>query len=227
MESLLRSELFEGYEQDYATITDSISTKINTQVVNQRGEERKATVRAVERELDEAEEIVTQMDLELLNLPQSRVKLGPKLRQYRGDLEKLKRDLKRVVTYGTPGNERSELLSGPDARADLNVSSMDQRGRLLAGTERLNAASRRLEDSHRLALETEEVGQNILTDLRTQGEQLHHVRDTLHEADSYIDKASRTLKGMARRMATNKMITAAIIVVLVALILLVLYLKLS
>lgn len=227
MDGPFGSELFQGYEQDYENISKSIQAKISTHIPEQRGEERKSTVRAAERELEEAEEILGQMEMEILNMPHStRTKLSANLRNYKTDMEKLKRDLKRVITYGTLGTDRNDLL-GQDVRADLNVTSMDQRSRLLAGTDRLNATSRRLEESHRMALETEGIGQNILTDLRQQGEQLHHVRDTLHEADSYIDKASRTLKGMARRMATNKMITAAIILVLISLILLVLYLKFS
>lgn len=98
---------------------------------------------------------------------------------------------------------------------------MDQRQRLLSGTERLADSSRRLQDSHRVALETESIGANILNDLHAQRQQIVHTRDTLLEADGYIDRASRTLKGMARRMATNRMITAAIILILVALIVIV------
>lgn len=97
---------------------------------------------------------------------------------------------------------------------------MDQRQRLLSGTERLGQSSRRLEDSHRLALETEGIGINILSTLKGQRETMVRARDTvsfvvvvvfvvwylltiyylqLAEADSHIDKASKTLKGMARR----------------------------
>lgn len=76
---------------------------------------------------------------------------------------------------------------------------MDQRTRLLNGTDRLAESSRRLQDSHKIALETESLGAGILSDLRGQREQIIHTRNTLLEADSNIDKASRTLKGMARR----------------------------
>jgi vesicle transport through interaction with t-SNAREs protein 1 len=40
-----------------------------------------------------------------------------------------------------------------------------------------------------------------------------------------VDRAQRTLKGMARRMITNRLISIAIVLVLVALILLILYAK--
>ncbi|KAG5458940.1 MAG: hypothetical protein BJ554DRAFT_747, partial [Olpidium bornovanus] len=126
------------------------------------------------------------MEMEILNLPHARSKLTPKLRGYSAEVEKLKQDLvrgeqcncksyficsgstlprppqKRVVTYGSAGADRKDLLGTGDPRVDLDVSSMDQRTRLMAGTDRLQATSRRLEESHRLALETEEVGRGIL-----------------------------------------------------------------
>jgi hypothetical protein len=71
------SGLFENYEQDYSNISTSISRKINTQIPSQAGgkalckrvrswvglirptEAKKVTIRAVEREFEEAEEIVS------------------------------------------------------------------------------------------------------------------------------------------------------------------------
>ncbi|KAI8354012.1 t-SNARE [Blakeslea trispora] len=220
------SELFASYEQDFTSITDSIKKKIDQQLPNQKGEDRKATIRAVEREIDEADEILGQMEMEILNIPTpSRTRLQAKLRLYKSEAEKLKRDLvshtllrdRLFGGYGTGNNEEMN---------DYDASTMDQRQRLLSGTERLGQSSRRLEDSHRLALETEGIGINILSTLKGQRETIVRARDTLAEADSHIDKASKTLKGMARRMATNKLITAAIIVILIVLIVLVVWSKL-
>ncbi|CEJ03467.1 hypothetical protein RMCBS344292_17451 [Rhizopus microsporus] len=225
------SDLFANYEQDFTSIVDSIKSKIEKQIPNQKGEERKATIRAVERELDEADEILGQMEMEVLNVPTpSRTRLQAKLRLYKSEVEKLKRDLRRTTAIIPKNTDREELLGGlgnnDDLQSDYDASTMDQRQRLLSGTERLAQSSRRLEDSHRLALETEGIGINILSTLKGQRETLIRARDTLAEADSHIDKASRTLKGMARRMATNKLITAAIIIILIALIILVIWSKL-
>ncbi|CEG84306.1 hypothetical protein CU097_013363 [Rhizopus azygosporus] len=225
------SDLFANYEQDFTSIVDSIKSKIEKQIPNQKGEERKATIRAVERELDEADEILGQMEMEVLNVPTpSRTRLQAKLRLYKSEVEKLKRDLRRTTAIIPKNTDREELLGGlgnnDDLQSDYDASTMDQRQRLLSGTERLAQSSRRLEDSHRLALETEGIGINILSTLKGQRETLIRARDTLAEADSHIDKASRTLKGMARRMATNKLITAAIIIILIALIVLVIWSKL-
>lgn len=126
------SDLFANYEQDFTSITESIKEKLERQIPNQKGgkkikikikktatritkkiiiiiEERKATIRAIEREIDEADEIVSsslfinflidtlklgQMEMEILNIPTpSRTRLQAKLRLYKSEAEKLKRDL--------------------------------------------------------------------------------------------------------------------------------------
>ena len=51
---------------------------------------------------------------------------------------------------------------------------MQQRQRLLRGTDVLERGSRRLADSTRLAMETEDIGANILQDLQRQREQIEH-----------------------------------------------------
>ena len=82
----------------------------------------------------------------------------------------------------------------------MDLEAQDnQRSRLLSGTERLERSTQRLQDSQRIANETENVGAGILSDLHAQRGQIINTRETLMEADGYIDKSLRTLKGMARR----------------------------
>ncbi|CEG73665.1 hypothetical protein RMATCC62417_09000 [Rhizopus microsporus] len=186
------SDLFANYEQDFTSIVDSIKSKIEKQIPNQKGEERKATIRAVERELDEADEILGQMEMEVLNVPTpSRTRLQAKLRLYKSEVEKLKRDLRRTTAIIPKNTDREELLGGlgnnDDLQSDYDASTMDQRQRLLSGTERLAQSSRRLEDSHRLALETEGIGINILSTLKGQRETLIRARDTV--SDDSLDHA--------------------------------------
>lgn len=58
-------------------------------------------------------------------------------------------------------------------------SGQAQRSRLLSATDKLSEGQRRLEDSHRVALETEDLGAGILRDLRGQRDQLEHTRDNV------------------------------------------------
>jgi hypothetical protein len=93
------------------------------------------------------------------------------------------------------GADRDDLLTSSSSRTghvsipmdDLDRSdspsassqSQAQRSRLLSATDKLSEGQQRLEDSHRIALETEELGTGILRDLRSQRDTLEHTRDTV------------------------------------------------
>ena len=62
---------------------------------------------------------------------------------------------------------------------DADAAAQDQRQRMLMGTHRLNDAGKRLQDSHRVALETEEIGAQTLSTLRQQREQIVHANQTV------------------------------------------------
>ena len=53
------------------------------------------------------------------------------------------------------------------------------RERLLAGTETLSEGSQRLGNTHRIALEAEDMGIEILRNLRGQRETIENTRDTV------------------------------------------------
>ncbi|KAG8844950.1 hypothetical protein FRB96_002785 [Tulasnella sp. 330] len=248
--------LFDSYEQDFKTIIDSIREKLEVEAGAQKGEQRKATLRRVEMELDEADEMVSQMEVEIQGMPQSiKSKYQIRVKSSKGELTKWKKQAVGRPSHVRPGqdiltlrctlfryndtqkdlhlaNSRSELLSSrsnPIASDDPYADSDDvnsQRARLLQGTQSLADSTRRLEDSQRIAIETEGVGADILRTLRQQRGTIEHAVEQLGQADTSIDRASGTLKGMVRRMYQQKYVTVGIIVVLILLILIILYEKL-
>jgi vesicle transport through interaction with t-SNAREs 1 len=86
----------------------------------------------------------------------------------------------------------------PNTTAETS-SGTAQQERLLKSTGRLEASNRRLEQSHQLAIESEEIGTGVLRDLKGQREQIERTRGTLDEADGYVDKSIKTLKDMGKR----------------------------
>ena len=171
-------------------------------------EQRKTALRRVEMELDEADEMVrtplsprcpilirnlnphnplsplpqvSQMEIELQGMPQSiKPQYQARIKSAKADLtrfKKLSKDLHGQLT-------RSDLMGGVGGRP-IGPSSADDpygtgdRTRLLAGTALLEDGTRRLQDSQRIALETEEQGADILSNLRRQREQIENTRDTV------------------------------------------------
>lgn len=216
--------LFDSYAQDFQQLISSVREKVEAPGTN--GEQRKAALRRVEMELDEADEMISQMEVEIQSMPQSvRGTYNTRVRTLKTELARWKKSAKDLHLQSS----RSELFNhstsgGDDPYAD---DAANQRTRLLAGTQSLNDSSRRLEDSHRIALETEDVGADILRSLRVQREQIENTRKTLQTADRSIDRASGTLKGMIKRMYQQRYVTWAIIAVLVILICLILWFKLT
>ncbi|KAF8336686.1 vesicle transport v-snare protein vti1 [Amanita rubescens] len=220
--------LFDSYDQDFKHIIQGIRDKLDGSGKPERGEQRKAALRRVEIELDEADDIVSQLEIESQGIPKSlRPQYTSRLKQAKAELAKYKKLSKESHAQLA----RTDLL-GPRGPKSLTSNSDDpydersERARLLTGTEILSDGRRRLTDSTRLALETEEQGADILRTLRVQREQIENSRDMVRTSDSHIDRAAGTLKGMIMQMYKQRVILGAIAVFFVILILVILYLKL-
>jgi vesicle transport through interaction with t-SNAREs protein 1 len=152
-------------------------------------------------DLDEAEELIAQMEIEIRGMPQSiRPQYTTRMRTCKTEVNRWKTTAKEVHQ----ASARDALLGGkgtgsggPVSRDDpYGDSEASDRTRLLAGHQSLQDSSRRLQDSQRIALETEELGGDIMRSLRVQREQIEHSRDTLHGAEGNVDRASGTLNKM-------------------------------
>ncbi|EAU84688.2 t-SNARE VTI1 [Coprinopsis cinerea okayama7 len=210
------TSLFDAYEQDFKQLVQSIEERLGGLNDGIKGEERNSVIRRV-----------SQMDIELQSIPQNvRSKYHIRLQEARNSLLKRKKGLAEAKASAA----RSDLLAskpGSYPSSDDPYASSSDRSRLLSGISMLENGSKRLEESQRLALETENQGAEILTNLRQQREQIENSRDTLYRADAAIDRASTTLKAMVRRMYQQKAITFAIIGVLILLIVIITWEKLS
>ena len=219
-------ERFQTYEEDLRLVLTELQASLDA-IPGQRGETRKASLTKCDRSVDEARELLGSLELELQDIPTARRgEASRRVREHRARIDALK---KAVQTERDTGARRDLFgdrdNDGEDPFADGDDASHAQRQRLLRGTDTLERSSNRLTNAQRLANETENVGAGILGDLRVQGEQLRNTRDRLSQADGNVDRSLRTLKVMGRRLITNKLITGAIIALLVLLILLVLYSK--
>ncbi|EMR11525.1 hypothetical protein PNEG_00536 [Pneumocystis murina B123] len=208
---------FERYEEDLRIVLSDIHNLIG-EIRSYHDERRKVAISAVERALDEANEIIGQMEIEVLQIPlSSRLQKKTKIQNKIAEINRIRKEFESFYRY--------EQYTEPFTLNE-DLESLDQRNRLLSGTRKLEESSERLKNAQRVADETKEIGANILRDLGYQREQIVMTKNTLVEADSYVDKSMRTLKTMARRVTTNKLITYLIIFVLVFLIFAIIWNKL-
>jgi len=217
--------LFESYEADFKHILDGVKDKLEGAGT---GEARKSALRRALIDIDEAEDLLSQMEVEIQGMPQSI------RQQYQGRAKTAKGELGRwrgVAREVQQASHRDALLGGTTASDDpygqFDNEATGDRTRLLAGTQSLQDSTKRLQDSQRVALETEELGGDILRSLRVQREQIDHSRQMLGNAESNVDRSSTTLKGMIRTMYKQRVITGAIVLVLSLLIIFIIWRKLS
>ncbi|ODV86980.1 hypothetical protein CANARDRAFT_27317 [[Candida] arabinofermentans NRRL YB-2248] len=213
------SDLFDTYESDFKLAYSEAQQKIQQIYGLSDQNKRIALMQQTERLLDDDYDLLDSMTLEIQQIAtHQRSSYNAKVRTYKQDMERLKSDLKSLMD----DNDRVNLFGGSAANQQ---DDYNQRQTLLTSNSSLDRSTQRLHDATRTALETEDVGSSILDNLRSQREQILNARDTLNEADTYVDRSLKTLKSMTRRMATNKMITYGIIAVLIMLIFLVLISK--
>lgn len=209
------SDLFDNYESDFKVAYADAQEKEN-QIYGLSDQDRRVELmRDVEKSIDDCYELIDSMNLEAQQLStHERAPYNARTRTYKQDTDRLKADLKSLMD----DNDLNQLFDGPG-------EDQMQRQTLLKTNESIDRSTRRLNEATRTAAESERVGSSIIDTLRSQRDQITNARDTLGEADNYVDRSLRTLKTMTRRLATNKIITYGIISVLIMLIFLVIYSK--
>ncbi|XP_051141032.1 vesicle transport v-SNARE 13-like [Andrographis paniculata] len=218
------SEGFESCERQYCELSAALLKKTFS-VSRLDGEQRRQKISEIKIELDEADTLIRKMDFEVQSLqPNVKAPLLPKLREYRSDLNFLKSEVKRTASKYLQA-ARNELLEGGMPQA--STASQNQRDRLLASTERLNKSGDRIEESKKVMLESEEIGVSLLQGLHQQRQSLLQTDNVLHGMDHKIGRSSGIVTTMSRRMSRNKWIIGSLILLLLLVIAMILYFKLS
>ena len=118
---------------------------------------------------------------------------------------------------------RAELLEG--ASPSLRAEADEQRGRLLASTEKLERSTEALGRACSVAMEAEQAGVGILDELEAQRRTIDAARGRIGAATAGLDRSKRLLVTMGKRAFANKLLMHLMIGALVLLILFLVYAK--
>ncbi|KAI7805853.1 vesicle transport through interaction with t-SNAREs homolog 1B [Triplophysa rosa] len=222
----MSSSEFEKLQDMYISLYDEVKL-IPERVQKCQGEERKRMVRVFDERVGEAEELLQGMEQELFGAPSSfRNPMSTKIRLYRRDLAKLQRDIRSLTGSsgfsGHFGDGRQGIYA---AENDQSTHLQSQRGLLIQGTESLNNATKSIERSQRIAAETDQIGTDIIEELGEQREQLDRTRNRLIHTGENLSRSRKILRAMSRRLVTNKLLLAVIIIMELAILGAVVYLK--
>lgn len=181
------------------------------------------------------------MELEVRELDAaSRNKYLTRIESYQAELARLEKDFNTKKSACDGGRE--ELLG------DQGVEDFyDQKQLLINNSEKLERGIKRLDLGYQIAVETEQIGNNILTDLNQQRETIQKTRNRvsstfsyckfiaiynlfchsfqLRETDEELGRSGRMLNRMLARIVQNRLIFLGIILALVIVVILVLYIR--
>lgn len=198
------SGLFQEYERDYLLLHQAIEEALLVACGSDglsSGE-----LADVERKATTVDQLVRQMELESRSLaPEGRSELDPLLRRYRSEVVKKRKAIEEAKTEAA----RRSLLG--DNGLEMG-QSMKDRERLLNCNEDVQSSTRLLDQARVQALETEQVGLDIMSDLRSQRETILRSHANIGEVGTNAGIARRILDRMGRRAAANRMMTRVVVI---------------
>eukprot|EP00035_Acanthoeca_spectabilis_P024198 m.452750 g.452750 ORF g.452750 m.452750 type:complete len:217 (-) comp20391_c0_seq1:438-1088(-) len=197
-------DMMEEYTNEYNELTDAVHKRC-ARIPDLSGESKKSEIAKAEKEMQDATELVEQMEMEVMNLPSSqRSAAKAKIAEYNKSLQDLGKKMRRATVA---------LSNSQAARDDLFdfADGDDARDALLSNTQRLDRTSRRLDDGHRSALEAVEIGAGALDELGRQRETIERSRGRLRGMDADISKSQKLLRSIYNRAIRNRIITGLII----------------
>ncbi|KAK2853172.1 hypothetical protein Q7C36_008373 [Tachysurus vachellii] len=222
----MSSEDFEKLHEMYLSVYDELKLR-SDRVSRSQGEEKKKLLRGFDERHGEAQELLQEMEQELLSAPSTfKTSMSSKVRLYHRDLGKLQRLAHAPDTgFGFPTRTGDGGYGIYAAQNEHSTEQQAQRTLLIQGSESLNNATQSIARSQRIAVESENIGTDIIEELGQQREQLDRTRDRLVHTGENLSRSRKILRTMSRRVMTNKLLLGIIIIMEVAILGAVVYLK--
>lgn len=165
------------YEEEFRTLTVSAQRSLATALSESGGDPNSLHVNHAESSLEEAAAVLASMELQLHGLGAGEKRPAEaKVKGYKADLARIRKEVqttKLAIGRGAGNAERNELLS-PET-----IKALEQRSQMVDSTKRLLQTTERLNESRRMAAETESVGASLLDDLSSQRATMGRTRNNV------------------------------------------------
>eukprot|EP01083_Nonionella_stella_P098368 276577_1 len=193
------------FSRDYDKITAELS-RLTSQIPDKSGDDRRRVVIGAEDCVTEAEIMLRAFSTDIRSWSRAdRLEIERQLEMRRADLSDMRRELNRSKRIqkstrgGTPAqtDQRARVIELHSANEGLNDS--------------LLRSKQQLAESH-------EIGVGVSVQLKGQREQMEGMKYDIAETQDTMARARRVLVRMARRVITDKIIQAAIVLIELAII---------
>lgn len=165
-----------------------------------------------------------EMEANSVNTYETREMLKKRMRTYKQDMQKLRRDFD-DLSQGRgafAASSRNSLFDGAYDDDDLATTSNDHRERLVQNTKRLDRTTESLHRSRQILDDVERQAMDTAATLGEQGNQIRRTIERTQDIQVDVRQGGRTISLMGRRQITNKLIIVGVILALIVAILIVL-----
>jgi len=213
--TITASDLFTEYENDFHRLRQEIDEHLEAAKAGGSSEQQQQCVSEASRRAGRADQALRQMEMEARTLPpETRVHLDPMVKKCRSELS----ERQKAVDAARQAAARRALLED-----GAGGKSAKDRERLIGSNNALNASSRQLSEAHRQSLETEELGRDVMSDLRQQREVIIRTQTNVGEIGSNTALAQRLLGSISRRATANRYLVYAVAVVMAMMLIVAIY----
>jgi len=219
-------DLIKSYEQQFGILSADSTAKIGE--LSRIGREAPDDIDAfnilkleISETLSEAKDVLEQFELEIRETPKDvRQKFTIRLKSYEEELKRIEREFNVARENVQQIQSRNQLLGA--ATVDIRESEKEV---LINASERVERGTNRLREANRIAIESEQLGVDILSNLSRDRETINRSRARVRETEQNLGASGRVLSGMIRRAIQNKLILYGVIGGLIFFILLTLVIK--
>ncbi|XP_045112333.1 vesicle transport through interaction with t-SNAREs homolog 1B-like isoform X1 [Portunus trituberculatus] len=206
----MSSHKFELLDEEVEGIMDQVTDKLQFGAPQCKShEERRTLLSEVERLLKDANDSLVEMDIEVRKAPEDyRTTMNSKIHRYQNELIRHHRQLEqeRLTLSHIGGGGRPPLFATDPSTIDAAIRKQVQQG--TAVLERTSASIAR---STAIAVETEQVGTEVLGELGTQRDTLTRTRDRLIDTEGELTRSKRIIRTLSHNVLYNKILLVIII----------------
>jgi len=208
----MSDDTFRTFEEEFSSLSSSLQRKLDSIAEQDDQASRSNLITEAEADIDDCNNRISNIEIEIRQYPMNLK------RKVEARLKELKARFNEQV---------SELGRLKDSRPKSQNSSRnkDQRNRLLGVQEEMNQTDDSLDNTTRVIEETAHSGALTANQLYDQREALIRANENLKATDGILTNSRKLLIRMRRRIVTNKLISCLIILVEMAVIALIVYLK--
>eukprot|EP00919_Chromeraceae_sp_WS-2016_P070155 GHVR01166383.1.p1 GENE.GHVR01166383.1~~GHVR01166383.1.p1 ORF type:complete len:213 (+),score=49.23 GHVR01166383.1:58-696(+) len=184
----LVSDLFYSYEEDFSRLIVNAERKLESSDTSDDPKVQLTNLTSCGKLLNQAEQCLKQLELEARTLPVGvGVDVLPRVSDHRKRLDSLSRDVR---------TKKMEAQRNALIQDGVSASAIDGRERARKLEQQVADGTRQVEESTRVALETETVGYSVLEELRSQRETVDRSRANVRSMGSNLDEARRRINSM-------------------------------